>query len=1601
MPISRCQIRNEYRLADPELYRASDKDDPEALLEGIDMAGLVGVLRQLGDVAEFAAEIFHDLHEEVMATSARGHGLMNRVQQLESEFPSIEKVFLSQTNHLSFFTNRGIDWHPNLRSEQNLVTHGDLPRFVMDSYEECRGPPRLFLLDKFDVAGAGACLKRYTDPSFFKMEVASSGSGVARAEVHREKRTRKGKKKGTHRRKGETTPDIAPTHAKLHQLLLEERLEDAYSDPARLIKLKRRQLNGSTVEAKTWKSYMKKFVESPSPDHKMVCETSILPLPVKSMSDDASETGVRILEISTISPMRRSLGNESACSSPTEQEIGLKPSSDMGRETDHRVKVHEHMDAGVMDEMFSNHLDVPQETELTVNGQKREGSIEEYHSDDPTSEVDNYLDALTTMDSEMETENEFRPKKSILHMQNVKDIGVKQEHQELQSRFSDSQSFVDSPKSDENSSFKRDRNGEHADQQKQFSDSRSVGTSTSDGNSSSKRDTHEEHMELQAHFSDSQSIGNLSTSDEFSSFNKDRSQFSQADSLSTMVENIQSNGYVAPMLLSHTKHYASEIEDTASNQKTQMVGSQKTNYVEFNMHEDTDTQAEEIPCSGQASSSSCLMTSDNIFLHSDPGATSSAVALSTEIQIDETRSDPVELHSRLFDDGDSDRVETMAAVPDALSLMKDDTCSAVSSEKDHLNKLDGGDTHFNSDALLETSNVAVLAPEDHCNYQSVVTVLSAEPQNKNSETFVAREISSPGERSICPSMGEVDLSAGDTLPLDVPDLKSEDCFLANQINLEDFSPVVETTSTRMHCSDLNHETTLDERDSEGVEVLYSDQQSNVEEISRMVHHDENSDSTYNVDAIEEDGRVAHPSSPVQENHKMVNDVITEQVQLEDRTLSAVPSVDCAENQASFVTASASDLISSPSSPSHNLENSQGTLPDSSDYCQMEMETNKVESTEIVELELEKRGNQLEPSSDMTFSNILSSPVSNVTCSQEFHSTFVDPREEIDVNEAIAGKSSTELVVQKVVIQLEVASANVQSSPKRSLSCDPSDLEISGNNLASSSEEKIQYGTFDKNVTMVRGFSEIDTQELDPKSLCQNDVFLNGKDAMSLSSYNHLESETPLELSLPSQVGQWDADCLLTDEENSTSDKLQPEQIQTSNELKQERSFHISSETAPEIHLDQPSSSESSQSAGKEINPDKHVMDPERPVLPDLFPKAAEANLEEMPPMPPMQWRMGKVQYASFAPQRESIEVNQASFQPTQPIGIDGKAQLGLLGSERESLQYHNPFLPFMSMEGDKLPHTSGFSLGVSGHPFAFPLQFPVMVNDANSQFNYLLLERSQIQNPFLTVPVISTGMPSHGYLATSEGEVIQHSNQPSLVPPPEGALEHDSPQAKPVDPSSQSTIDTSSDQQSLSNVEPLLENAAGHDSPQEKLAQPSSPLRTDASSEVKALQQSSGNGEVELRDPLPSSMSPPRTEAVQPGISLLPPAGEMELPSDTASLISMFEGQNPNGKPHNKLPRPRNPLIDAVAAHDKSKMRKVTERVRPQTPPKEEERDSLLEQIRTKSFNLKPAVLKRPSMQHGPRTNLKVAAILEKANAIRQALAPSDEDDDADSWSDS
>nr|GEV12678.1 SCAR/WAVE family [Tanacetum cinerariifolium] len=199
MPLVRVEIRNEYGLGMAELYNNNSNsnegvEDPKAVLDGVAVAGLVGILRQLGDLAEFAAEVFHGLQEQVLITSSRSHKLIERVHNIEAALPPLEKAILAQRSHLHFAYTAGSHWHTRLRTEQNHFIYSDLPRCIMDPYEDCRDPPRLHKLDKFDIGGPGSCFKRYSDPTYFKR--TSAGRYEAHLQsVPREKKARRNKKK--------------------------------------------------------------------------------------------------------------------------------------------------------------------------------------------------------------------------------------------------------------------------------------------------------------------------------------------------------------------------------------------------------------------------------------------------------------------------------------------------------------------------------------------------------------------------------------------------------------------------------------------------------------------------------------------------------------------------------------------------------------------------------------------------------------------------------------------------------------------------------------------------------------------------------------------------------------------------------------------------------------------------------------------------------------------------------------------------------------------------------------------------------------------------------------------------------------------------------------------------------------------------------------------------------------------------------------------------------------------------------------------------------------------------------------------------------------
>ncbi|XP_078436147.1 SCAR homolog 2 [Wolffia australiana] len=423
MPIVRYQIRNEYGLADPGLYGAADKGDPEALLEGVAMAGLVGILRQLGDLAEFAAEIFHDLHEEVMATSSRGHGLLLRVQQLEAEFPAVEKGFFNLKEKAQLNSNSGVDWHPNLHIDQNLVTREDMPRFILDCYEESRGPPRLFMLDKFDSAEDGACLKRYSDPSFFKMNFVSGGN--VEADYHPERGYHKNKKRMPRGKNGVTSDFHLPLPADdKSELLPVDQTPDNQYEQVKHVRLKKRQLN---LKIDIEKKYLESILDSQSAE--------VLALPETSVNDSQKEIHA-IMPVESL-PQER----DSSADVPNWvlgfKEKTLRNSLNASQKMDvqNSINTEEMLEKKRCEPDNKKPLLLADRYQMDVShssDSKLSSSLNDYRTDDVASELENYLDALATMESEIETDGEAKSKQDrITFIKEYPNLGSNDEHDHL------------------------------------------------------------------------------------------------------------------------------------------------------------------------------------------------------------------------------------------------------------------------------------------------------------------------------------------------------------------------------------------------------------------------------------------------------------------------------------------------------------------------------------------------------------------------------------------------------------------------------------------------------------------------------------------------------------------------------------------------------------------------------------------------------------------------------------------------------------------------------------------------------------------------------------------------------------------------------------------------------------------------------------------------------------------------------------------------------------------------------------------------------------------------------------------------------------------
>ncbi|KAG8484088.1 hypothetical protein CXB51_023022 [Gossypium anomalum] len=1487
MPLTRYQIRNEFSLADPELYRAADKDDPEALLEGVAMSGLVGVLRQLGDLAEFAAEIFHNLHEEVMVTAARGHALMGRVKQLEAEFPSIEKAFLSQTNHSFFFTNAGVDWHPNLRTEHNLITHGDLPRCVLDSYEECRGPPRLFLLDKFDVAGAGACLKRYTDPSFFKAE--SDFPGIAPLEVQREKKARKVKiiarfvvsstiKLKTSEER--ITLEDSRDSRFCTSITCEERIENAYNDPARLVKLKRRQLNESPLDSKSGKSYMEKFLETPPAQTKAVYEISGTP-PLRLTLDNSSDSGPETLDISTVSPVKvSSQGKETSSSLSTVHEIVLKPSIEglNGEVIDREIMKGPETTVNFKVRIPPSLLEVTTEEEIMVYGEGiEECNIYGDHSDDMTSEADKYIDALTTMESERDTDNDYRPKNDIGFM----DIGTYQ-------------------------------TGSHA---------------------------NEEKLGVQGHSSDSQSDRISFVSDDGnSSMKKGRSSSNYSDTIDSLAKDMPSDGELAVEVFSSDRNCVAEIVEAPRIQLPTSSEMQCPSSDQVLLPKETFSGELCLPCLGEASYSSCLedLNSTHILLDE----VSSVANPLLEPQPEVVPSD-IKTNSNLADNDGGKCLDDSSEVIFTDSSKKQVSLITLSTESQPVDELDRVDTTVSSDALPHLLNLLQVNPEERSGNDHLDDVLKTDFAGEIcAENPVNQTIGSPTEEQhLCSTLADGERSSNSILSPECLDVMKpinsasevSDATVEADLKLEQITPMVDTSHicafNEQKFSDILHDDPKLEADLLEIRASYSEQQQNVDELFDATEGEETREFICSANVVEED---AIPCDLQYDYTDTLN--LKDHVDFDDLAIEHVHA----------------ESIAVPAAAHGSADFGDG------DTCQEGLESNEVVSQECL----------------------------------------------------------TELETQEETNQVVGTPSDIDSTSCKSISYGNFNLEddIHYSSLAQPTKDSLNF----VDLTTTPASSEFSDKESEPKYL--SNPMESREDMVSSHTHHQLEKQSSSELSLDIHTYQHDVERLHIVEDSS-------KWMRSLDHIDEEQCLQTSFEPSKEVYSSEPLSDFSEQS-GRQDEQESSQYDLVYPAF-GLQPEATKAIMEEMPPLPPlppMQWRIGRVQHFSTAPQRELVEHGQRSFPMMPQYGTGEKTQIDLATLEQGFEQSRNPLLPLVDGE-ERSGNVSDQLAADFMQPSPFSMHPTIMDSNSNSQYSGICSDRAH-SNPFLTLPTTSDENLECGSLAI-EGERVESSF--SLPMPPTDATCGHIPVSlheKEANCPSQFVRDTSSEGRTFQDPKQNFDQEHGnpHDVsvpiPTKKEEQVPTKVAEDLPTKVEeqfptkvdehpqhGLEASEGE-KVQISNAIiQHGLAATDGETSQLTNTTLEhdlptSEGEAACPSNTLGLIQVSEEGNSNGNPPVKLPRPRNPLIDAVAAHDKSKMKKATERIQPPTIPKVDERDSLLEQIRTKSFNLKPAAMTRPSVQ-GPKTNIRVAAILEKANAIRQALAGSDDDDDEDGWSDS
>ncbi|EXB94627.1 hypothetical protein L484_005784 [Morus notabilis] len=293
----------------------------------------------------------------------------------------------------------------------------------MDSYEECRGPPRLHLLDKFDTGGPGSCLKRYSDPTFFKRVSATSDEANSE-NLQRDRKARRSKKKRSSKQNGDVSRGGSVSNSRNYSMQFIPPIINGQGSPPQAASTVDTALNYevgddlNSFNSRTESGYIEcvfhpsssvqaegeKLKDSPCFNLAQHNDTfdSVFPDEQVGFVDDNFPR----------SSLQEQMTSGSSCVTWDEKaEIMESKRQDSGM--DEALNIHQgEYDIGP-NGFGDGNIGIVDQMEMLDDENKQESVSSQNGIDEIDSEPDNYMDALNTIESESETDLDYQTKREV------------------------------------------------------------------------------------------------------------------------------------------------------------------------------------------------------------------------------------------------------------------------------------------------------------------------------------------------------------------------------------------------------------------------------------------------------------------------------------------------------------------------------------------------------------------------------------------------------------------------------------------------------------------------------------------------------------------------------------------------------------------------------------------------------------------------------------------------------------------------------------------------------------------------------------------------------------------------------------------------------------------------------------------------------------------------------------------------------------------------------------------------------------------------------------------------------------------------------------